>query len=498
MRPIFLFCFFTFAFSGYAQQKGSFENQLETLLHLYVTDGLIDYHTLKDDPRLSHTYLSLADAPDTVWSDSSPSFLVNAYNLSVIREISRSYPISTVREIPGFFDRKRHLIAGKSITLDQLEQHILNITGRDPAIHFVLVCGAVGCPPIISEVYRHNNWQSLKEKQTRTALNHPEWVRVDHTNQQVSLSELFKWYFKDFASSNEELISWMNQYRADPIPANYALNFYNYDWSLNAKPNSEVAGITATNTARYVVSSTIPRGRWEHKLFANLYRENKTRQGLEQHNAWFTTFLTSLYGFSNRFNAGLEMRYRSVRQALQSEGPFAAITGADRRALATLGPVVRWAPVKAWTAFSIQSALWIPLRNDLSGSSAFLDWNGATWWTRAFNDWSVGRRYALFTEVSFMMEDLGATSDGRINRISTPVNLIGSFFPTTRSTVYGLVNYSPYWYPQFDGFFQAGVGTKYQFTPRFEVELLATWFTNGDLIQNGGQASTWNLGFRWN
>jgi hypothetical protein len=64
--------------------------------------------------------------------------------------------------------------------------------------------------------------------------------------------------------------------------------------------------------------------------------------------------------------------------------------------------------------------------------------------------------------------------------------------------VYGLANYSPYWYPQFDGFFQAGVGTKYQFSPRFEVELLATWFTNGDLIQNGGQASTWNLGFRWN
>ena len=173
MRPIFLFCFVIIASSGYTQQKGPFEDQLEALLQLYVADGLIDYNALKDDPRLSHTYQSLADAPDTVWSNPMPAFLVNAYNLAVIREICRSYPISTVREIPGFFDRKRHLIAGKSITLDQLEQHILNITGRDPAIHFVLVCGAVGCPPLISEVYRHNNWPSLKEKQTHTALNDP-------------------------------------------------------------------------------------------------------------------------------------------------------------------------------------------------------------------------------------------------------------------------------------------------------------------------------------
>ena len=50
----------------------------------------------------------------------------------------------------------------------------------------------------------------------------------------------------------------------------------------------------------------------------------------------------------------------------------------------------------------------------------------------------------------------------------------------------------------YDYFYQYGVGTKYQFTPDVEIELLYTDFTNRGLRNNNGVAETINLGLRFN
>ena len=70
--------------------------------------------------------------------------------------------------------------------------------------------------------------------------------------------------------------------------------------------------------------------------------------------------------------------------------------------------------------------------------------------------------------------------------------------PNTKLTLYTLGSYSPYWQENFDYFYQFGVGSKYQFTPNFEIELLYTDFTNKFLNDTGGQAETVNLGLRFN
>ena len=97
-----------------------------------------------------------------------------------------------------------------------------------------------------------------------------------------------------------------------------------------------------------------------------------------------------------------------------------------------------------------------------------------------------------------IIEDIGKSEDGFLDRVSTPVTLIFSYNPNPKTTVYALTGYSPFWQSSFDYFAQAGVGTKYQFTRNVELELLYTYFTTRFFQQNGGNAGTYNVGSRYN
>ena len=115
-----------------------------------------------------------------------------------------------------------------------------------------------------------------------------------------------------------------------------------------------------------------------------------------------------------------------------------------------------------------------------------------------FNDFPIGTNFSFFTEVDLLLEDIGREEEGRLNRLSTPVTLIYSYFPNPQTTLYVLGNYSPFWQENYDYFWQAGVGTKYQFTRQLELELSYTYFSNQFLAQNMGRAATYNLGVRFN
>jgi hypothetical protein len=171
----------------------------------------------------------------------------------------------------------------------------------------------------------------------------------------------------------------------------------------------------------------------------------------------------------------------------------------SRQAVTTLGPKIRWAPVPKWSNFSVQSAVWIPLGSELEGENGqpYIDWNGPAWWTQFFNDFTLGNRFSLFTEIDFLWEDIGR-SDAALNRISTPATVILSYFPHPKTTLYTLGSYSPYWNPGYDYFAQAGLGAKQQVNRQLEFELLVTLFTNQFLQGNGGRAATYNLGMRFN
>lgn len=485
-----------------------FFEKADAFLKKNVRNGLISYADLKNKEGLE-ALLQKVEKANLKNTDAATAqaFYINAYNLLVIKGVLDNYPIASVQQVNGFFDGQKHTVAQKRMTLNQLEKDQLLKPYKDARFHFVLVCGALGCPPITDFAYHPNQLEQQLTQQTRLALNHPDFIQVDEAAGTTGLSQIFEWYGKDFGGNQAAILTFINQYRDKPLNADDKVRFYDYDWSLNEAQSGNTLIDTPTggnNDNRYVVSAAIPKGSTETKLFNNLYTQ-RTGDGetLTDRSTFFTTSLSFLYGVSERWNVGLDARYRRVsNQPLPASplGVFGSPEGAtNRQGLTTLGPKIRWAPSPKAPNLSVQSTFYIPIGKDLEGDGTlpYIDWDGTSWLTQVFNDFSIGSRFALFTEIDFFIEDMGKKDEGHFNRFSTPVTLIFSYFPTPKTTLYALSGFSPYLTPNFDYFAQAGLGAKYQITPNFEVELLYTAFTNQFLLDNNGKASTFNIGFRF-
>lgn len=493
-----------------AGTPAAFFADTDALLSRYVQNGRVDYQGLKTSGALTPLIEEISSANlATLKGNERKAYLINAYNLLVIQQALDNYPLKSVLDVKGFFDGKKHAVGNRQLTLNQLEKDLLLKEFKDARLHFVLVCGAAGCPPIISEAYRPNELEAQLNRQTRRALNNATFIRVN--GEQAQLSRIFEWYAGDFGGSKANVLSFINKYRKTAIPANAKVSYYEYDWSLNSNNGRAAADLPAgggsgpapaggNNASRYVVSSTIPTGTFEVKVFNNLY----SQEAAGERSSFFTTSTSVLYGLTDRINVGFDLRYRRVRydeagtasnfDVLGSGGNFsrAAVTG--------IGPKVRIAPFNQLPYFSIQSAYWLPTADNLSGAEGgrFTEFDGGIWFTQVFNDFPIGSNFSFFTEVDVVLEDIGAQEDGHINRFSTPLTGIFSYFPNPKTTLYGLASYSPFWQENFDYFYQLGGGAKYQFTPDFELEILVTAFDNQFLSSVSGNASTVNLGARFN
>jgi hypothetical protein len=506
------------AFNLQAQQKvvDTFFKNTDTFLKKHVGNNGVNYTAVKNDASLDALIKTIAEVDLTnVDAFNKEAFYINAYNLLVINAAAKGYPLASVQDISGFFDSKKHTVSGEQTTLNDLEKDKLLKVYKDPRFHFVLVCGALGCPPITNFAYVPNKLEEQLEIQTRKALNDNTFIQTSNS-EEVQLSQIFEWYPGDFGGNKKTAIEYINGYRENKIPAKVKVGFYPYDWTLNdnkVKTTTTASDINTTgdaaNAARYVVSSAIPKGKIEIKIFNNLYSQRLGTAGnLTTREDYFSTNMSFLYGFTNRFNAGFDFRYRRVANTNLPSSPFGVLgNNADissRTGFTNFGPKIRVAPFPALENFSFQSAYWFPLGDDLEGAAnkPYIDWNGGTFITQFFNDFSIGESFSLFTEIDFWAEDIGKNQSSEerefVNRVSTPISAIFSYFPNQKTTIYALSSFSPYYNQSGDKYFyQFGLGAKYQFTPDFEIELLLTDFNGQNLNKNGGQATTFNIGFRY-
>ncbi len=484
----------------YSQYSNDFFERTNNLLNQNVLEGKVNYNLVINDTEFSKLVSEIGSTDlETVPEESRKAFLINVYNLMVIDGVGKIYPTSSVQKTIGFFDRIKRNILGQEMTLNEFEKEYLLEQYNDPRLHFVLVCGALGCPPIISEAYMPDKLDNQLQQQTILALNDANFVRTNEAG--VALSQIFEWYPNDFGGKSE-FLNFVNQYREVSIDPKTKTSFYGYDWRLNDASTTT----SAANAARYIVSSAIQKGTVELKIFNNLYsQQTGSVEELTNRSTFFTTSVSAIYGVTNRFNAGLEFRYRRVLNSPLPSSAFDVFQGGNestvfRQGVTAIGPRVRFAPIPAWRNFSIQSTLSFPVGQDLAGTSdsPYIDWNGVSFNTQLFNDKTLGSNFSLFTELDFFIEDIGPASGNHANRFSTPVTAIVSYFPNQKTTLYALGGFSPFWQSTFDYFMQGGFGGKYQFTPNFEIELLYTGFTNKFLNETGGKAATYNIGIRSN
>lgn len=218
------------------QAKGMDKEQFfilsDEFFHLNVEGGLVKYKQINQEDGKIQALVNYVNNADISSFDPSEklAFYLNAYNLLVINQIIEKYPVESPMSIPGFFDNKKHSIAGEKLTLNDLENKKVR-TYKDSRIHFALACAALGCPKIGDFGYRPEKLEEQLTQQAKLALNDPNFIIVD--GNKVKISEIFKWYRQDFGVSNKDLINFINEYRENPLPEKPKLSYYTYNWTLN-------------------------------------------------------------------------------------------------------------------------------------------------------------------------------------------------------------------------------------------------------------------------
>ena len=237
MRKIgFLFLLFTlFVMEPSRANITSFTNKADVFFKKYVKEGKVNYETVKRNfSEIEALYREIGAMKLSELSvDTKKSFYINAYNLIVIYQVSKYYPLKSALDQSGFFDQVRHKVAEESITLNELEIKKIILVYHDPRIHFALACAAVSCPQLASFAYYPDKLDQQLQQRTLKALNDPEFVLVDAPGKRVGISQIFKWYHKDFTTEGKSVLDFINQYRKLTISSSYQQYFYEYNWQLN-------------------------------------------------------------------------------------------------------------------------------------------------------------------------------------------------------------------------------------------------------------------------
>lgn len=219
---------------GFAQDLNTFFSKTDAFLKGNVSNGRVAYSKIHANQEELNSVLKIAEGISVSKSDAKnyQAFWINAYNLSVIKGIVDSYPTNSPLDNKGFFDKTTHNLGGKQITLNDIEHKLLRGNFKDARFHFVLVCGAVGCPPLISNAYLPSTLNAQLDTQTKMALN-GSFIKVNTKKKRVEASQIMEWYKEDFTRDGKTEIDFINKYRTEKLEGKYKVSYFPYDWNVN-------------------------------------------------------------------------------------------------------------------------------------------------------------------------------------------------------------------------------------------------------------------------
>ena len=183
----------------------------DLLLDTYVRDGLVYYRALKSDrTKLDGLRSAVGGASlDGVARNDAGAFWLNAYNALVLRTVidhypipqrTREYPARSIRQIPGAFERTPRRVAGRSITLDQIEQTVLS-SFNDPRLFLALGRGAVGSGRLRSEAFTGANLERQLADVAIECVRRARCVDLDSGANSLRVSSIFAWRERDFTAT---------------------------------------------------------------------------------------------------------------------------------------------------------------------------------------------------------------------------------------------------------------------------------------------------------
>jgi len=193
--------------------------------------GYVAYENIKAQPEsLNKLYKMIESYPlANKPANELKAFYTNVYNLLVIKQVVDLYPIYGPLEVDGFFDKMEHNVAGEMLTLNQVEKDKNLYVTKDERLHFAVVCGAKGCPPLANFAFTPEKIEAQLNERTRFALNDENFIRTE--GKKVGISQIFNWYSDDF--KKDGIVGYLNKYREKQIQSKVKTVYYKYNWQLN-------------------------------------------------------------------------------------------------------------------------------------------------------------------------------------------------------------------------------------------------------------------------
>ena len=187
----------------------------DQILDVNVRDGLVYYRALKSERGRLDRYVASLNVPSATyesWSrEAQIALWLNAYNAIVLQTVINHYPIkgkagtypaSSIRQIPGVFDQAKHRVAGRSVTLDEIEKTILS-SFKDPRLYLALGRGAVGSGRLRSEAYTADRLKEQLEAVHADFMSQQELLKIDRVAGTVSVTPILSWREADFVAAYE-------------------------------------------------------------------------------------------------------------------------------------------------------------------------------------------------------------------------------------------------------------------------------------------------------
>ncbi len=264
-----------------------------------------------------------------------------------------------------------------------------------------------------------------------------------------------------------------------------------------------------SNLQTYTPSVLLNKGQIEVQFFNNIYTQTSYSDATGEHidlngrSSYYTGFTRFLIGVSksSKINVGFDINLKSVRNDPDEKSSFFKVLkfGNDsisRTTLTSIGPKIKFTPFNKVKGFSIQSAFWIPVANDMEGKEngkPWLAWDRYTWWNQFFYDRTLSSKFQIFAEADLLFR-FEKDFELKNTMLEIPVSAFVNYFPTKNATLYAMAQYSPTVTSSSTFYTQIGIGGKYQITKHLNIELLYTDFI---LSKNSGTGQTFNLGLRF-
>ncbi len=215
------------------EPEGINHSTWNSLLTKYVNSkGDVNYKAFKNDVSALDKYLLhlSENSPEKNWSKNKKlAYYINIYNAATVKLILDNYPTKSIKDIKNSWGKNWVKTGDGLLSLGDIEHKILRKM-NEPRIHFAINCASYSCPKLINTAFEAKTMQAQLKQVTHDFIN--DTSRNIITKEKMQLSNIFKWYKKDF-TENGSLVDYIKPYTKIEINQDTDIDYLKYDWKLN-------------------------------------------------------------------------------------------------------------------------------------------------------------------------------------------------------------------------------------------------------------------------